>query len=296
MQVIRAGALGMCFGVRDALRVIERLPNPERVTVYGELVHNEEVIAELGRKGFRSTPETERAAIPESPEVLVTAHGISERERERLRSAGKRLIDTTCPLVRVVHDAAVRLAGEGYFVAVIGRRGHVEVAGITGDLKRFVVVERVDEVESYDAERIAVVCQTTTPPFVAEPILRAIEERNAGKEVRAVDTICKPTRERQEALDELLDQVDAMVVVGGSNSNNTRQLVRLAERRGTPVLHLRNAAELDAGWFTSFQVVGLTAGTSTLDRAVDEVHQALLALSPGPGQSCTRTERQPVGA
>jgi 4-hydroxy-3-methylbut-2-enyl diphosphate reductase len=287
MEVIRAAAMGMCFGVRDALRVLERLPSPERVTIHGELVHNEEVISELGRRGFRSTPEAQRGPIPESPEVLITAHGLSERERTRLRAAGKRLIDTTCPLVKSVHEAAQRLEREGYFVVIIGRRGHVEVEGITGDLERFAVVERAEEAAAYRAERIAVICQTTTPPFVAEAILQAIEDCNPGKEVRHVDTICRPTRDRQEALEELLQHVDAVVVVGGANSNNTRQLARLAERRGRPVLHVRNAAELDPAWFAPFHVVGLTAGTSTLDRTTDEVHQALLALNPAPVRSRT---------
>src|SRR5690349_6689587 len=96
MEVIRAKALGMCFGVRDALQVTEAILEPERVTIHGELVHNEEVLNRLSVRGFQSTPEAQRAAIPSSPEVLITAHGVSERERRRLESAGKTLIDTTC--------------------------------------------------------------------------------------------------------------------------------------------------------------------------------------------------------
>jgi 4-hydroxy-3-methylbut-2-en-1-yl diphosphate reductase len=281
MQVVRAEALGMCFGVRDALRAIEAISTPERVTIHGELVHNEEVIAGLSRRGFRSTPESNRLGIPESPEVLITAHGVSDRTRTMLRAAGKTLVDTTCPLVKLVHETALRLEREGYFVVVIGRRGHVEVEGITGDLERFAVVQEPDDAACYDAERIAVVCQTTTPPFVADPIRRAIEARNPGKHIQHADTICRPTRERQEALEDLLDRVDAVVVVGGSNSNNTRQLARLAADRGKPVLHVRNAADLDRSWLGAFRVVGLTAGTSTLDQTIEEVHRALLEFEPG---------------
>jgi 4-hydroxy-3-methylbut-2-enyl diphosphate reductase len=278
MEVIRARALGMCFGVRDALGVTESILEPERVTIHGELVHNEEVLARLSGRGFLSTPETHRAAIPASPGVLITAHGVSDRERRRLESAGKTLIDTTCPLVRIVHETAQRLQREGYFLIVIGRRGHVEVEGIIGDLERFTVVQSPEEVTRYAAERIGVVCQSTTPPADAEAVRRAIEARNPGKQIQFADTICRPTRDRQQALEALVEQVEAVVVVGGSHSNNTRQLARLAASRGRPVLQVRTAADLDPEWFASYRVVGLTAGTSTLDHTVDEVHQALLAM------------------
>src|SRR5947208_3563901 len=124
MEIIRASAMGMCFGVRDALRVADAVAEPALVTIHGELVHNEEVLADLERRGFSATPESARSAIPEGPAVLITAHGISDRERRRLREAGKALIDTTCPLVRLVHEAARRFEREGDFVVVIGRRGH----------------------------------------------------------------------------------------------------------------------------------------------------------------------------
>ncbi|HEV3164815.1 MAG TPA: 4-hydroxy-3-methylbut-2-enyl diphosphate reductase [Isosphaeraceae bacterium] len=281
MEVIRASALGMCFGVRDALEVVERIEQPGRVTIHGELVHNEEVLARLNERGFRATPEAHRAAIPASPEVLITAHGVSDRERRRLESAGKTLIDATCPLVTLVHEAAQRLHREGFFLIVIGRQGHVEVEGITGDLGRFTVVQSAEEVACYDAERLGIVCQSTTPPFEAAIIRQAIEARNPGKVIRFADTICRPTRERQQAVLDLVEQVEAVVVVGGSHSNNTRQLARLAASRGRPVLHVRNVADLDPEWFAAYRVVGLTAGTSTLDRTVDEVHRALIEMPAG---------------
>jgi 4-hydroxy-3-methylbut-2-enyl diphosphate reductase len=252
MEVIRAEAMGMCFGVRDALKLAGRVAEPDGVTIYGELVHNEEVTSDLARRGFRSTPESARGAIPESPTVLITAHGISHRERDRLATAGTRLLDTTCPLVRHVHEAAVGLARAGYFVVVLGRRGHVEVEGITGDLDRFAVVQGVDDVEAYPGPRLGVVCQSTTPPDDARRLLEAIEAKNPGKDVRFVDTICRPTRDRQEAVNDLIGRVDALVVVGGSNSNNTRQLARLAESRGLPVVRVQSAADLDPAWFTPY--------------------------------------------
>jgi len=282
MEVIVAEALGLCFGVRDALEQVAAVPDPEGVTVYGELVHNDEVNRRLDERGFRRMPESGRAqAVPETPAVLVTAHGISHAERTRLAAAGKRLLDTTCPLVQRAHEAALQLDAEGCFVLVIGRRGHVEVQGLTGDLQRWEVVESPEEVRCYDAGRIGVICQTTTPEPLVQAVLEAVRARNPGKVIRFVDTVCRPTRERQEALGLLLPDVEALVVVGGRNSRNTRELAEAARARGVPTLQVANAADLDPAWFNGYRTVGLTAGTSTLDETIAEVHRALLAMNNG---------------
>jgi 4-hydroxy-3-methylbut-2-enyl diphosphate reductase len=275
MRVLRASSLGMCFGVRDALQLMEGVPDPRAVTIHGELVHNEEIQTQLARRGFHLTPEHDRGELPATPLVVITAHGVSEKERRRLREAGKELLDTTCPLVRRVHDAAQNLQRLGYFIVVIGRRGHVEVEGIVGDLDRYAVVQNAGEARRFEADRLGVVCQSTTPPAEALEVLAALEAANRGKEIRYVDTICRPTRERQQAVLALLGRVEALVVVGGKHSNNTRQLARLAESRGVPVLQVQTAEDLDPAWLASFEVVGLTAGTSTPDPVIESVYQAL---------------------
>jgi 4-hydroxy-3-methylbut-2-enyl diphosphate reductase len=278
MQVIRAAAMGMCFGVRDALQVVRGVETPANVTIHGELVHNGEVIRELDERGFHRTPETRRAALPMTDDVLITAHGLSNREKARLRDAGKHLIDTTCPLVEVVHEAAQKLQAEGYFVLVLGKRSHVEVVGIIGDLERFDVVQSMADVKTYAAPRLGIVCQSTTQPAEAKRLHQAIAAANPGKEIRFIDTICKPTRDRQRAALELIEQVEALVVVGGRQSNNTRQLVRLAEERDLPVVHVETADDLEPLWFQGYRVVGLTAGTSTLDETIDAVHDRLCSF------------------
>lgn len=280
MQVILAQAMGFCFGVRDALELAGELENPSQVTIYGELVHNEVVQSQLAARGYVALSETGRL-IPATPDVMVTAHGISDRERARLESAGKRLIDTTCPLVRRVHTQALRLRDQGYFVVVIGKPGHVEVQGITGDLEDFAVVARPEDVRAWPGQKLAVLCQTTTAPGSVPPILRAIEELHPGVEVRFVDTICKPTRDRQLAAQRLLGQVQALVVVGGKNSNNTKALAEMARERKIPCLHVQTTADLDPAWFEPFRnlAVGLTAGTSTPDETIRSVHNYLLDLA-----------------
>ncbi|HEX4590117.1 MAG TPA: 4-hydroxy-3-methylbut-2-enyl diphosphate reductase [Gemmataceae bacterium] len=278
MRVIRATAMGMCFGVRDALAAMEQITDPSRATIHGELVHNEQVLGRLRDRGFAMNSETGRRTLPVTEQVIITAHGVSERERQNLVDAGRELIDTTCPLVRRVHEAAQHLQAAGYFVVVIGRPDHVEVQGIVGDLERFAIVPDVAAVRLFGERKLGVVCQSTTPPEEADRVLAAIRATNPTADIRYVDTICRPTRERQQAARELIEQVDALVVVGGRHSNNTRQLARLAEARGIPVSHVQTAADLVADWLEQFDVVGLTAGTSTLESTIDEVERAMLRV------------------
>jgi len=279
VRIIRAETLGMCFGVRDAISAAMRTPAPETVTILGELVHNRQVNAELRRRGFRLRSEKDRDRVPDTPRVLITAHGVSDRERNRLADAGKDIIDTTCPLVRRIHDTALRLERSGYFVVIIGKRSHVEVQGIAGDLRCHAVVQHLKDVVPFPADRLGVVCQSTTSPRVAQRILAAIYAANPGKRIHFVPTFCAPTRKRQAAVQALLQEVDAVVVVGGRNSNNTRELVRLVRSRRVPCLHVCTAADIDPDWFEPYDTVGLTAGTSTADETIEAVHRSLRAIA-----------------
>lgn len=285
MEVIRASVMGFCFGVHDALTVAQDVREPQQVTIYGQLVHNPQVNASLRAHGFSLCDETGREAVlPDTPQVLITAHGISDAERARLKAAGKKLIDTTCPLVKKAHGAAQRLRKEGRFVVVLGQRDHVEVRGITGDLApgSFDVVSHEDDVRTWDAPRLGVMCQTTTPPAEADRLLREIERRNPHADVRFVDTVCAPTKQRQEAVLRLLDSVDAVVVVGGAESNNTRRLVELCESHGVGAYRVADAHELRPAWFRGCEAIGLTAGTSTPGYVIDRVHRALLTIDAVP--------------
>ena len=281
MQVIRADVLGLCFGVRDALAIMNEVERPGEVTVHGELVHNPIVVHQLDLRGFRNSDESSRGGEVETPVVLITAHGISDRERARLGGLGKTLIDTTCPLVDRAHRAALMLRDEGYHVLIIGRKGHVEVRGIAEDLPSVDIVEGEADVATYPQARLGIVCQTTSPERLVKAVRRAVEQRNPHAEIRFVDTVCLPTKDHQRSLDRLLDRVPAMVVVGGRNSNNTRELVALCVERGVPALHVQDASELDPSWLRPYETVGLTAGTSTLDSTVEEVERSLRRMNSG---------------
>lgn len=279
MLILDAAESGMCFGVRDALLVLDGIADPGTVTIHGELVHNGEVLAELDRRGFHRSAEHDRP-VPGTPNVLVTAHGISERERARLAAAGKTLVDTTCPLVQKAHATAQELQREGRRVVVIGKRDHVEVRGIVEDLVEPIIVATSADVATWPDARLGVLCQTTTPVALATQIVAVIRAANPAADVRFVDTICSPTKARVTALADLLPRVDALVVVGGHESNNTRQLVHTAIQAGVPVLHVERAEELVPAWFAGHRVVGLTAGTSTLPGTIAAVRARLAAIAP----------------
>lgn len=275
MKIIKADVLGMCFGVRDALAIIDAVERPEHVTIHGELVHNELVLDDLNQRGFQMIAESQRRPLPLTETVLITAHGVSHKERARLQEAGKHVIDTTCPLVTRAHDAAQKLHVAGCHVLVIGKRGHVEVQGIVEDLDSYEVIQCADEVRTYPHAKLGIMCQTTTPISHSQVIRAVIKQKNPHAEIRYIDTICHPTKDHQKALERLMDEVDAVVVVGGNNSNNTRQLVLKCQARGLPAYHVQGPEDLKPEWFDGLETVGLTAGTSTLDETIDAVEHAL---------------------
>jgi 4-hydroxy-3-methylbut-2-enyl diphosphate reductase len=276
MRVIRAESMGMCFGVRDALALMQSVANPADVTVLGELVHNPVVNAQLTVRGFQLSSTL---AAPHTPVAMITAHGVSNRVRHQLAAAGKQILDTTCPLVRKAHAAALELAAENRFVLVVGKPDHVEVRGLTGDLPddRFAILPAADAVRPYPHSRLGILAQTTTPAADFAAIVQRVRTLNPGADIRVANTVCAPTRDRQTALLRLLDThaPDVLVVVGGRNSNNTRRLADTARSRGIRALHVEGPADLDPAAFAGCTTVGVTAGTSTLDETINAVIRRL---------------------
>ncbi len=271
--------MGMCFGVRDALETMRDISDPSAVTVHGELVHNPVVTDELTQRGFRQQSEQQRSLKPETPEVLITAHGVSDKVRSHLLDEGYKVHDTTCPLVRRAHKAALHYHKRGYFLVLIGKRGHVEVDGLAGDLTRYEVISSLSEVQHYPFDQIAVVNQTTTRPDQLMQFHNRIRELNPNQDIQFVDTTCQPTKDRQTAVNDLIKRVQALVVVGGPNSNNTLQLGLRAQEEGIPWWRVSNAQELRAEWFRGLRIVGLTAGTSTTDETIKQVARTLRSFT-----------------
>jgi 4-hydroxy-3-methylbut-2-enyl diphosphate reductase len=213
---------------------------------------------------------------------MVTAHGTSERTRARTRALGLTVVEATCPLVDVAHRAVAALTRDGYHVVIVGQRDHVEVRGLTGDLDRFDVVLEDEDVFGLDEHpRIGVAAQTTQPVEKVRHLADLIRRRFPQSDVRFFDTVCKPTKQRQDAAIDVARRADVVIVVGGRTSNNTRELVRTCARYCARVHHVQTEADVRPEWFDAASVVGLTAGTSTPDEVIDRVEaQVRLCTEP----------------
>jgi 4-hydroxy-3-methylbut-2-en-1-yl diphosphate reductase len=277
MKILRATHLGMCFGVRDAIALANKISASQPVTVLGDLVHNQTVLDDLARRGVRV--ETDLARVT-TPTVMITAHGASDAALARVRDRGHAVIEATCPLVHSAHRALRQLVTEGYHPVIIGRRDHVEVRGMTEDLAEFDVVLSAEEVERLPARRRwGVVAQTTQPIERVRGLVERLRTRFPAAEVRFIDTVCQPTKQRQSAAEELARQCDVVIVIGGAHSNNTRELVATCARFCRRVHHVQTASDVRPAWVADAATVGLTAGTSTPDAVIDAVEQRLQALA-----------------
>lgn len=275
MKIVRAAHLGMCFGVRDAIDLA--LHQPERVTVLGDLVHNEVVLQDLRSQGVNIEHQVARVS---TRTVLITAHGASDRVKEELAQRSLRVVEATCPLVQYAHQAIRKLVAAGFHPVVIGQRNHVEVRGLTEDFAEFdVVLSEADVLQLRPRARFGVIAQTTQPLDRVRFLVGAMQRRFPEAEVRWIDTVCQPTKQRQQAALALARQSDVVVVVGGAQSNNTRELAATCRRFCDRVYHVQGPDDLRPEWFDHARTVGLTAGTSTPDRLIQEVEDRLHCLA-----------------
>lgn len=276
MKIIRAEHLGMCFGVRDAIALAQEASKHGPLTVLGDLVHNETILAELQARGIRLA---QQPADVRTRTVMITAHGASERTKGEARAGGLNVLEATCPLVHVAHRSLAKLVDGGFHPVIIGKRDHVEVRGLTGDLETFdVVLDEEDVAKLGERPRFGVVAQTTQPIDHVRHLVRLIRERFPWSELRFIDTVCQPTRQRQHAAFELAQKCDVVIVIGGAHSNNTQELVKMCARLCARVHHVQTADDLCPEWFSKGHTVGITAGTSTPDSTIEMVEARLLAF------------------
>jgi 4-hydroxy-3-methylbut-2-en-1-yl diphosphate reductase len=278
MKIVLARHFGLCFGVRDAIAQAGQLARQGPLTILGELVHNPIVHEHLRNHGVEQGSLNDSQS--KSHRVMITAHGASDFQRRKWRDAGYEVADATCPLVQHAHQALKRLVERGFHPVIVGKRGHVEVRGLAEDFADASVVEQTGDVESVpERARYGIVSQTTQPIDQVIQLVEALRQRWPESEVLFVDTVCRPTKDRQNALHELIGMADTIVVVGGYNSNNTRQLVQTCRLAGRRTFHIERPEELNRHDFVGVETIGLTAGTSTLPETVAAVHQQLLQFS-----------------
>ncbi|HYA01314.1 MAG TPA: 4-hydroxy-3-methylbut-2-enyl diphosphate reductase [Candidatus Binatia bacterium] len=294
MEVVRIRPRGYCHGVVEAIRLAKQVGAERRdrpVTMLGYLVHNEHVTQELEEAGVHLVAETDRMKGLEQVRdgtVVFTAHGISPQVVQAARDRGLEIVDATCSDVTRTHDLVRELAGRGYQIVYIGKRGHPEPAGVLGVAPdRTTLIESIEEVDALHyapGTRLAVTCQTTLSMWDTQAIIDRLVQRFPQTEVH--NEICRATQERQEAAVLAADDVDCVVVVGSQRSSNSKRLVQVVEEMGHKPAHLVDtAADLRPEWFRGMRRVGVTSGASTPTQLTREVIAALEAIPDAVGSA-----------
>jgi 4-hydroxy-3-methylbut-2-en-1-yl diphosphate reductase len=282
--VLLAAPRSFCAGVQRAIEVVERLLEQWGGPIYvrKQIVHNTHVVAELEARGAVFVDALD--AVPDQATVVFSAHGVAPAVRAEAARRGLAVIDATCPLVTKVHAEARRFAGRGDTVILIGHAGHEEVEGTLGEApEQTVLVQTVADVAALqvaDPTRVVYLTQTTLATDETVEVLDALHARFPALRGPAAADICYASTNRQDALTAVAAEADLVLVVGSTNSSNSRRLVELAHRHDTPAHLLDDADEIRPEWLAGVRVVGLTAGASAPPRLVDGVIAALAGLGP----------------
>lgn len=272
MQLTLAKPRGFCAGVDRAIEIVERA-----LEIYGapvfvlhEIVHNRYVVDDLATRGVCFVNEL--AEVPEGSVTVYSAHGVSDAIVAEGRARRLRVIDATCPLVTKVHVQAQKYHGCGRQVILIGHSGHPEVEGTRGRIEGTVfvlsTVEEVQQLEVEDPHSLAYVTQTTLSVDDTRDVISALQERFPDIQGPDLKDICYATQNRQNAVKELSETIELLLVVGSQNSSNSNRLRELGERVGVPSYLIDGAEQIDPAWFAGVQRVGVTAGASAPESLV----------------------------
>jgi len=285
MKIVLASPRGFCAGVDRAIEIVERALARSNAPVYvrHEIVHNRHVVEDLRQKGAIFVDDPEQA--PRGAELIFSAHGVSPDVRDRARRQDLRTIDATCPLVTKVHNEVQRMSAEGLEIVMIGHAGHVEVEGTMGQAPgRMHLVQSIEDVaalEVPDPTRLGCVTQTTLSVDDTREIMDALRQRFPDIVLPRRDDICYATQNRQDAVKQLAERADLVLVVGAPASSNSNRLVEVAARMAVPSHLITSAAAIDPAWLDGVACVGVTAGASTPEFLVQQVVERLVELAGG---------------
>ena len=277
MEVIRAREMGFCFGVQRAMDLItkEASSGDHGVYLLGKLVHNRQAVDRLEAVGARLVSSLDE--VPRGSTVVVSTHGMGPEVRAEAESRGLRLVDATCPFVRHIHHVVTAMARDGFTIFVYGDAGHKEVQGILAwSAGKGTAIQSAADVVTR-AKKIGLVSQTTQNIDAYRRIVQDVVGQYIGRiaELRVADTICDATEQRQSAAVDLAHQVEAIIVVGGADSANTKRLGELCRDAGAPAYVIEEASEINPAWLQGLDRVGVTAGASTPEWVIDQVVERL---------------------
>ncbi len=272
-KIILANPRGFCAGVVRAIEVVERaldlLPPP--IYVFHEIVHNRHVVDRLSGRGVVFVNHLDE--VPDGSVCIFSAHGVSPAVRQVAEDRQLQVVDATCPLVTKVHLEAIRFTREGYSLVLIGHPGHDEVDGTMGEAPMHLVssVQDVDSLQVSNPDKVVYLTQTTLSLDDTAQIVEALRTRYPRLSSPPKDDICYATQNRQNAVKDLAEQVDLMLVVGSSNSSNSQRLTEAAHAAGVRAYLVNDASEIRSEWLEQVEVVGVTAGASAPEHIVLQV-------------------------
>ena len=277
-KLLLAAPRGYCAGVDRAVQTVERALELHGPPVYvrKEIVHNKHVVATLRERGAIFVDELDDS-IPEGAITVFSAHGVSPAVHADAERRGLETIDATCPLVTKVHREAVKFAGEGYTIVLIGHEGHEEVEGTTGEAPDHIVLvqteEDVDDLEVPDPDKVAYISQTTLSVDETRSIINKLREKFPNITGPRTDDICYATTNRQAAVKQMAAQCDLVLVIGSTNSSNSQRLVDVARDCGSEAHLIDNETQVQEEWLEGARVVGISSGASAPEELVDRLVQ-----------------------
>ena len=281
MQVIVAKTAGFCFGVKRAVeRVYEQIENREKhsselpIYTYGPIIHNEEVVRDLEQKGVQVLNTEEELASVEKGIVIIRAHGVSTKIYDLLDRDGITVVDATCPFVKKIHRLVREQEALGRYIIITGNKNHPEVEGIRSCCQKdAIILETAEEAENFTLDSsipVSIVSQTTFNYNKFEELVEIISKK--GYDIIVLNTICNATQERQKEAAEIAREVDAMIVIGGRHSSNTQKLYEICRKECKNTYYIQTLVDLDLEVLKSMGSVGITAGASTPNNIIEEVH------------------------
>ena len=277
MNVIVAKTAGFCFGVKRAVeKVYEQIQKTDKpIYTYGPIIHNEEVVKDLKKKGVEVIGSEEELERVRDCVVVIRSHGVGKHIYDVLEKNGVEIVDATCPYVKKIHRVVAGQCAEGRQVIIVGDESHPEVIGIKGwGNQNTKVIESAEDFEKLglpEGSRLCLVAQTTFNYKKFQELVEIIKEK--GYDIIVLNTICNATEERQNEAAGIAAQVDAMIVIGGRNSSNTQKLFEICKKECKNTYYIQTVKDLDLTSFRSVDNVGITAGASTPNKIIEEVQK-----------------------
>ncbi len=273
MQILRAKVAGFCFGVQRAVELAKKARG-KSVQTLGELIHNPEVLEDLKNRGVRVVSAVSKL---KNGTVVIRAHGVSDKVRAELKKKQVKIVDASCPFVQRLHAAAASFAIKDIPIIILGRADHPEMRAVVEDFPTALVLVKPNlrKLHKFANQKVGVLAQTTETAANFELLKTKLKQ--LGARIQPVQTICNATSERQAAAIKLAKQVDLMLVIGGKQSNNTKQLWQLS-KQVVPSRWIETERDLKTGWFKNIKTVGITAGASTPESTIGRVVEKLKTL------------------